>query len=172
MRNSVVKNSLCLAVLVVLAGAQTEASAATVARSVMQLAPGVCGANNPANDVNLRRLPVGLKNAGTVSVSVVCSQWGDDNNSQAMGAAYIYFRTEKTTPATVTCTLSAGTPFYGQVASTKSLTLAGPTTGALVWTEADYGSSADTQWANIQCSVPAGWLMRELVFSYAENVGA
>jgi hypothetical protein len=158
--------------MVFLAGVATDATAATVDRTIMQLAPGVCGANNPVNDPSLRRLPTGLKNATTVNVSVVCNMWGDDATAAVMGYVFVYFKNEKTTSSSVTCTLSAGVPVYGQTTSTKSMTLAAGAVNFLAWNSADYGTDVNTQWVNLQCSVPAGWSMRELGVVYSENVGS
>jgi hypothetical protein len=172
MRKPSIRDSLRLFALVALLGAATAAPAATADRSIVQLAAGICAANNPANEPSLRRLPSGLKNATTSNVSVVCAQWGDDDTAAAMASATIGFKNEKTSGYSVTCTLSAGTPLHGQVASTKSLYLAGGATGAITWTTADYGTGPDMQWLNAQCSLPGGWKMQEVGFAYAEDVDA
>jgi hypothetical protein len=171
MHNTAIRKSFGLAILVALAGAASTATAATGSRFIWQLAPGVCGANNPANDVSLRRLPTGLKNASTGPVSVVCSMWGDDNNAVPMSVAYVYIKNEKTVGANMTCTMSAGTPYYGQVAITKTIYIAAGATSNFDWDGSDYGFSADIQWFNLQCSLPAGWSMRELQFGYSEDIG-
>jgi hypothetical protein len=172
MFNALIKILLFLVGSLVLLGVSANAEATTVNRTILQLATGVCDANNPANDPNLRRLPNGLKNASAGSVSVVCSQWGDDNTASFMAYAVVWFKNEKAAGATVNCTLSAGTPFYGQTAITKSVYVAGGAEGSVTWDFNDYGFSSNMQWVNLQCSLPAGWSMRDIYFSYAEEVGA
>jgi hypothetical protein len=171
MNNRKLKTTLCSIALAALASVATNASAVTSQRVIMQLGPGSCGANNPANDQYLRRLPTGLKNATTTNISVVCSLWADDPSPAAMSFVGVFFKNEKATGSTVNCTLSAGTPYYGQIASTKSLYVAAGGTSQINWNTSDYGSGTDTQWVNVQCSVPAGWSMRELSYFYEEEVG-
>jgi hypothetical protein len=175
MRNSTIRDSLFMVALVGavgFAGTATDASAATVGRNIVQLAAGICDANNPVNDQYLRRLPSGVKNASTTNISVVCSLWGDDYTAAAMTGAGVYFKNEKTTAGTVTCTLQAGIPYYGQLARTKSLTIAAGGYDFIPWSTADYGTGTNMQWVNLQCSVPAGWNIREVYVLYNENVGA
>jgi hypothetical protein len=172
MRNTAVKYSLCLTGLVLLAGATTDASAATVGRTLSQLAPGLCNANNPANQDYLRNLLTGLKNATTVNVSVVCSKIGNDQATSAMSSVFVYFKNEKATSGTVSCTLAAGSPYWGQTNYTKSMTLAAGASNYIGWTVADYGSSTHNQWVNVQCSLPPGWNMQEVGSIFQEEVGA
>jgi hypothetical protein len=172
MRNSSIRTSLTVAGVVLLAAGAATVSAATVSRTISQNAPGLCSANNPANQQYLRNLLGGLKNATTVSVSVVCSKVGDDQTVNAMNSAFVYFKNEKATSGTVTCTLAAGSPFYGQTNYTRSATIGGGGTGSIFWDTTDYGSSNHNQWVNIQCSLPAGWVMREVGSLFDENVGA
>jgi hypothetical protein len=153
-----------------LAAADT-ATAVTTTRTVGQLANGLCGANNPANDPNLRRLPTGLKNAGTTTVSVVCAQWADDTTAAVANSVVVYFKNDKTVGANVSCTLSMGVPYYGQVASTRSVYVAAGGTANILWDADQYGTNANQQWVNLQCSVPSAFTMREIFFSYDEDVG-
>ena len=148
------------------------AAAASTQRFIVQLASGLCGANNPANDSSLRRLPSGLKNAGSSNVSVVCSQWGDDFATAPAYTAYVYFRNDRSGSYKVTCTLTMGTPNYSQVASTQTITIAAGATGHLQWTTADYGSDNNMQWVNLQCSVPPAFSMREVGFGFEQEIGA
>ena len=172
MRYTTPRNALLLAGLVVLTGTAVDASAAYVDRVLSQLAPGLCAANNPANEQYLRYLLSGLRNAGTANVSVVCSKVGDDLTGASMTQAYVYLLNNKATEGTATCTLASGSPYYGQVSYTKTVTVAAGLEGAAVWTTSDYGTSADNQWVNIQCSLPPGWTMQEVGSAFAEYTQA
>jgi hypothetical protein len=164
---------LPLAALVLAASLASPAPAATQTRYIIQLAPGVCGANNPANDVSLRRLPTGLKNAGTSTVSVVCTLWGDDGTAAAATNVRVFFSNGKPTAATITCTLHMGLPVTFQTTSTKSANVAGySSNNQLSWGTTDYGSDANAQWATLQCSLPPGFTLAEFNVNYEENVGS
>ena len=148
------------------------APAAVVTRDIVQLANGMCDANNPANEQYLRRLPTGLRNGGATPVSVVCSQWGDHYNAAAVKYVRVNFKNDKTVPTTVTCTLTMGTPMFGQVTSTKSeYASAGGGEAAIVWNTEDYGTDATSQWVNLQCSLPQAVTMREVFFRFDQDVG-
>ena len=160
-------------VLAVLAGLLSgQAVAATTSRGITQVASGSCGANNPANDANLRRLPTGLRNVGTTAISVVCTQWGDEYGSTSPIYVYVFFRNEKTTTISVSCTLSQGIPYYGQVSTTRSISLGGGVVSSIQWDDAQYGTSWQQMAANLQGSLPPGVTMREIGFAYNENIGA
>jgi hypothetical protein len=154
-----------------LALASTPASATLSTRSIMQQASGICGANNPANDVYLRRLPTGLKSAGASNISVVCSLWGDDGSTQAASAAWVYIKNEKAVGANVYCTLAMGVPEYSQVTVTRTVYVPAGATSAVFWDTTAYGTSIDKQWVNLQCALPPGWSMTEIGMTYDENVG-
>jgi hypothetical protein len=160
----------CVATLVaVLAPATVDA--ATTQRSILQMAPGLCGANNPANDPYLRRLTNGLKNGGTTTVSVVCSLWGDSTATSYASMAYVYFKNDKTTGVNVNCTLSMGRPRDAQTAITRSTYVAAGAVASTVWTNADYGNDANKQWVNLQCSLPSGVVIREIGADMHEEIG-
>ena len=145
--------------------------AASKTRTVMQLANGLCGANNPANDPKLRRLTSGLRNTDPANVSVVCSQWGDDATGSASSFVFVYFRNDKAVSASVSCTLTMGVPSYTTTTSTKSLSLAAGASNFIGWNTSDYGSDLNAQWVNLQCSVPQSFTMREIGFNIEEYVG-
>jgi hypothetical protein len=150
----------------------SAAPAATVQRRIFQLAPGICGANNPANDSQLRRLANGLRNSGTSTISVVCTLWGDDGTVAAASAVQLYFGNNKATGATLACTLTMGLPLSSQTTSTKSQSVAGYGINALLeWNTGDYGTSGDAQWATLQCSLPPGITLNEISMTYLEDVG-
>jgi hypothetical protein len=155
----------------VIALAPGASSAATVQRVIGQLANGLCGANNPANDPSLRRLLTGLRNVGTSNVSVVCSQWGDDYSTLAATSTVVYLRNDKATGANATCILAMGTPFHGQVTVTKTIYVAAGVAVPLSWTTVDYGTNVDMQFINLQCSLPPGFTMQEIGLQYDENIG-
>jgi hypothetical protein len=148
------------------------ASATTAPRNIVQVGSGLCAANNPANNTSLRRLPQGLRNVGSVNVSVVCALWGDDATAAAASAVAVYLRNEKSEGTHVTCTLTMGTANYTQVATTKTTDLPGADGSQLEWGTADYGSNADKQWVNLQCSLPPGIVIEEVHMAYAEEVGS
>jgi hypothetical protein len=145
--------------------------AAQQLRSVIQMAPGICGANNPANDTSLRRLSSGLRNTGTVTVSVVCTLWGDDSSPEAAVAANVYVRNDRASGANFTCTLTHGIPVYGQTTSTKTVYVAANSGGVLSWTPTDYGTGTNQQWVMVQCSLPQAMTIQEITSAYYEDVG-
>jgi hypothetical protein len=149
----------------------SPASAATSNRAITQLATGICGANNPANDVYLRRLPTGLKNAGANNISVVCSLWGDDGTAQAATSMWVYFRNDKNVAGKVYCTLAMGVPEYSQVVVTGSIIVPAASSASFYYDTDDYGTSIDKQWVNLQCSLPPGYSMREVAMMYDEDIG-
>jgi hypothetical protein len=162
---------LAVAALVA-AVASPPSSAMTATRNIVQVGSGLCAANNPTNNTSLRRLPQGLRNVGSVNVSVVCSLWGDDATAAAASAVAVYLRNEKTDGTHVTCTLTMGTPFYTQSASTKTTDLPGADGSQLEWSTADYGTDGDKQWVNLQCSLPPGIVIEEIHMAYAEDIGS
>jgi hypothetical protein len=159
-----------VAALVALSGV-APASAAVVTRDIVQLANGMCDANNPANEQYLRRLPTGLRNGGANTVSVVCAQWGDRYNAAAAKYVRVDFKSDKSVPTTITCTLTMGTPLFGQVTSTKSEYLAAGGETAIVWNTEDYGVDPSAQWVNLQCGIPQAVSMREVFYRFDQDVG-
>jgi hypothetical protein len=163
---------LPIATGLLVAALPSAAPAGTLPRTLIQVGPGACNANNPANDTNLRRYPTGLRNVGTSTVSVVCTQWGDAGNAAAASNVTVYFRNPKSTGTYVTCTLTMGTPQYTQTAVTKQVDLPGADGAVLTWTTDDYGTNNDKQWANLQCGLPAGMVLEEIQVVSAEEIGA
>ena len=162
--------SLALATLVV-ALIPLTTTAVTQDRKILQVATGLCGSNNPVNDQYLRRLPSGIRNSGTVNISVVCSQWADENTVGPASQVFAYFRNDKAVAYNVTCTLSEGIPFYGQVTSTKTVSVPAAGSDFISWSTADYGSADKSKWTNLQCSLPQAFTIREIGMTYPENVG-
>jgi hypothetical protein len=164
---------LSVAALVLAAAVAPSAPAATAPRGIIQLAPGICGANNPANDAQLRRQSYGLRNVGTTTISVVCTLWGDDYTVAAATSVRLFASNGKATQASMSCTLHMGLPVNGQTTSTKVLTIPGYNSNSqLSWTTTDYGTSQDAQWVTLQCSLPPGFTIAEINMNYDENVGS
>jgi hypothetical protein len=41
----------------------------------------------------------------------------------------------------------------------------------LFWDETDFGTMADKQWVNLQCSLPQAFTLREIGYTYNEDIG-
>jgi hypothetical protein len=144
-----------------LAAALPAARAATTTET-RQLAPGVCSANNPANDASLRLLPAsGLRNAGTQNVSVVCSFAGNAAAGNAITWIQVRVRNDRAVEYPVTCTLWLGVP-GNNVASTQAQTLTANSDGQFFWDGTQYGSDALKQAVNLQCSLPQSFTLMDI----------
>jgi len=154
----------------VLALGAFDAQAVTRTRTFLQLSTGLCDAVIPSQDTDLRRYSTGIRNIGPGYVAVACSLLGDDYATGTLGQVFIYFQNHAAASQTVTCTLAAGTPFYGLSYHSKSMVLGAGGTSFLSWTAADY--PAGTQFANLTCSMPANSTAQEVALRYDEDVGA
>lgn len=156
--------------LVLALGAALDAQAVTRTRTFLQLSAGLCDAVNPVQDDLIRRYATGIRNIDTGYVTIACSLLGDDYATGGLGQVFIYFNNSDVASQTVSCTLAAGTPFYGLSFHTKSMVLASGATSFLSWTAADY--PAGTQFANLTCRMPTNSVAQEVALRYDEDVGA
>jgi hypothetical protein len=161
-----------LAVLMLAAPSADAVDVLTQTRTVIQLATGLCGANNPANEPKLRRLPSGIRNTDPANVSVVCSQWGDDAAISGSSYVFVYFKNDKAVNYTIACTLTMGVPSYTTTVVTKSVIVTAGTDNFIGFSPSDYGSDTNAQWVNLQCSLPQAFTMREIGFNTEENIGS
>jgi hypothetical protein len=155
-----------------LALAAGSASAVTIERKPMQNATGLCDALIPSADSKLRRGPTYIKNIATeeLSVIVACSAPGDDYATGLL-QFFAYFRNDSTITRTISCTMYAGSTYYGVTTSTKSVALAPGELYYLSWLPNTEFPAAAFQ-GNVQCSLPRGTSIHEVGYKYRENVGA
>jgi hypothetical protein len=151
-----------VAVLVVGIAAGLPSAGAATTSELRQLAPGVCSANNPANDPALRLLPAsGLRNAGTQNVSVVCAVAGNAAAGNAITWIQVRVRNDRTADYPMTCTLWLGVP-GNNVASTQAATVSAGSDGQFFWDGTQYGNDALKQAVNLQCSLPQGFTLMDI----------
>jgi hypothetical protein len=157
-------------VLALVACFPASVGAATQQRLVLTIGSGICSANNPANEPNLRYLTTGVKNAGSTTISMVCAEWGDRLAGAAPTSVYVIVANDRLSTVGVSCTLSQGTFAAGQVAVTKSVSIGAAAFETLTWTQSDYGASQNQQPLNLQCSLPPAGVLRDIGYYYDEPV--
>lgn len=144
-------------------------NAVEVTRQVVQNAPGICGAVDPAEDLYLRRYPPSLYNAKPGPVQVICQLSGDANsNGVTYGGAY--FKNSSAVAGTVACTMAAGSTHFGVSYKYKSQLFA-PGENSFIGWAASTDFPAGKANISFSCTLPQGFAIHELWFYYNENVG-
>lgn len=149
-----------------------SAFAATLERMPMQNATGLCDAMVPSNDAYLRRASTYIKNvaADERNVVVACSAPGDDLSTGLL-QFFAYFRNDSSVTRTISCTMYAGSNYYGISTNTKQLVLAPGEVYFLAWVPTtDFPASAFQ--GNLQCTLPRSTSIHEVGYRYREGIGS
>ena len=152
--------------------------AATLARSDVQGAAGLCKAATPAYAAAVRYRPLGVANESAANAYVTCSWQGDDNSTAARGATKVYVAISNfgSSTARVTCTLVEGHQdgaFTFASYNPKTISIAPGAGATLQWLPSEIqGAPATIELPSLSCALPAGATMNYTGKEYNEDVGA
>jgi hypothetical protein len=152
--------------------------AASLARSDVQGASGLCKAATPAYAAGVRYRPLGVSNEASENAFVTCNWQGDDNSTATRGATrvYVVFSNFGGAPASVSCTLVEG---HQDGAATfasytpKTISIPSGAGATLQWLPSDVqGGPSTIELPSLSCTLPAGTTMNYTGKEYSEDVGA
>lgn len=151
-----------------------DAEALAINHDRTHLAPGVCQAFVPTNQI--RYNASGMTNAGTSLVYVVCSASGATDPEIEGEATLISIAVTNngSTAKTVACTARPGSPVHlagGQLASPYSLEAQSGQTKVLSWGPNDFGGKAVGN-ANFTCALYPGLTINHVRIVSRVEVGA
>jgi hypothetical protein len=136
-----------------LAGATQPLPSASTKYQMGQNSTGLCNSMNPANEANLRKFPLGMRNLGPLVNPVACSIPGDQKLTGNIIIS-VQLLNEAATEQTINCILVDGDLVYGSVSYPKSITLAPGQAAPNTWDATAFGLTHFFKRSNINCTLP------------------